>query len=280
MTDQKTPLDAAGAAANLAQSVSDAMPAIPEAAQDAVLNAQILGEDAAGTIADLRDRTVRGATRLRERAADAWACANRADARACARGLIEERPRAVASAALSTGASLAWYALPDLVRSRGLRAVLKTGLIGALLWSFAGAFEETEGFSQIEPIVDPEHPCSKADDTGFAPDDEAGASDGPDPLEGVTEADPKELAVLGAVVVGAVCSAVAVEKWIFRRGERRRAAGIPGAHLRQALPLALLTGVVEAVTLCVDDPRRLTSDRTGAGSCARGALPGDDPSGL
>ena len=54
---------------------------------------------------------------------------------------------------------------------------------------------------------------------------------------------------------------VAVERWLFRRGERRRAAGVRLAHTRQGLALGALEAVATVATLAGE----------GRGSCPTGA---------
>ena len=71
---------------------------------------------------------------------------------------------------------------------------------------------------------------------------------GEDPLEGVTEADPAELAVLAGAALGSAMITVGVERWLFRRGERRRAQGARFAHTRQGLVLGGLEAAVTVVT--------------------------------
>ena len=43
-------------------------------------------------------------------------------------------PTRVAGFAAGVGATVAWYALPDYVRSRPLRGLVKAGLLGMLGW--------------------------------------------------------------------------------------------------------------------------------------------------
>ena len=83
---------------------------------------------------------------------------------------------------------------------------------------------------------------------------------GEDPLDGVTEADPAELAVLAGAALGSAIITVGVERWLFRRGEARRAQGTRFAHTRQGLALGGGGGLDRA------DVRR--------GGCAREALEG------
>ena len=54
---------------------------------------------------------------------------------------------------------------------------------------------------------------------------------------------------------------VGVERWLFRRGERRRAAGVRLAHTRQGLALGALEAVATVATLAGE----------GRGSCPTGA---------
>ncbi|WP_022868927.1 hypothetical protein [Schaalia vaccimaxillae] len=166
------------------------------------------------------------------------------------KNLSTQRPRALRAAAVNTAAVLTWYAMPDVIRSRGLRTFFKAGLVGAIGWAIANQFEETESYREVQALL-AEHDCPQADDTGFAPGSEP-VSPQEDPLEGVTEADPKELAILGAVASAAVIATVSAEKAIFRRGERRRHAGARFAHLRQGLVLAGITAVLEASMLLLE----------------------------
>ena len=71
---------------------------------------------------------------------------------------------------------------------------------------------------------------------------------GEDPLEGVTEADPAELAVLAGAALGSAMITVGVERWLFRRGEGRRAQGVRFAHTRQGLALGGLEAALTVLT--------------------------------
>ena len=108
-------------------------------------------------------------------------------------------PTRAAGLAVGTGATVAWYALPDVVRSRPLRGLMKVGLLGAMGWSLVSLMPEGDEL----PPYDDETDCSqeKTDD----------------PLDGVTEAEPRELAVLAGAVLGSAVVTVAVERWLFRR---------------------------------------------------------------
>lgn len=139
-------------------------------------------------------------------------------------------PTRAAGLAVGTGATVAWYALPDVVRSRPLRGLMKVGLLGAMGWSLVSLMPEGDEL----PPYDDETDCSqeKTDD----------------PLDGVTEAEPRELAVLAGAVLGSAVVTVAVERWLFRRGERRRTQGARFAHTRQGLVLGGLEAAVTVVT--------------------------------
>lgn len=152
-------------------------------------------------------------------------------------------PTRAAGLAVGTGATIAWYALPDVVRSRPLRGLVKVGLLGAMGWSLVSLMPEGDEL----PPYDDEMDCSEAKTE--------------DPLDGVTEAEPRELAVLAGAVLGSAVVTVAVERWLFRRGERRRAAGVRLAHTRQGLALGVLEAVATVATLAGE----------GRGSCPTGA---------
>ena len=139
-------------------------------------------------------------------------------------------PTRAAGLAVGTGATVAWYALPDVVRSRPLRGLMKVGLLGAMGWSLVSLMPEGDEL----PPYDDETDCSqeKTDD----------------PLDGVTEAEPRELAVLAGAVLGSAVVTVAVERWLFRRGEARRAQGTRFAHTRQGLALGGLEAALTALT--------------------------------
>ena len=151
-----------------------------------------------------------------------------------------EDPKKRLGAAVGVAAATAWYGLPDVVRCRGARAVIKAGLLAAVMWS---ATAQMPPAAPVPPYPDEESDC-----------DGAPAPKGEDPLEGVTEAAPGELALLAGAGIGTVCLTVAVEKWLFRRGERRRAAGVRLAHTRQGLVIGALTGAASAVQFAVAAP--------------------------
>ncbi|MDO5533720.1 MAG: hypothetical protein Q4F65_03605 [Propionibacteriaceae bacterium] len=111
--------------------------------------------------------------------------------------------------------TLAWYALPDAVRSRPARALLKAGLLvaGGAVWVQART-----------------------------PDDrvQSGPDAFDDALAAVNEAPGKALAIGGTVLALGTALSVAGEKAIFAFGERRRARGVRFAHTLPALGLGVL----------------------------------------
>ena len=93
-----------------------------------------------------------------------------------------EDPKKRLGAAVGVAAATAWYGLPDVVRCRGARAVIKAGLLAAVMWS---ATAQMPPAAPVPPYPDEESDC-----------DGTPAPKGDDPLEGVTEAAPGELALL------------------------------------------------------------------------------------
>jgi len=132
------------------------------------------------------------------------------------------------------GATVAWYALPDYVRSRPLRGLVKAGLLGVLGWSMVAQLPEG---AELPPYDDEDADCSESSPVA-----------GEDPLEGVTEADPAELAVLAGAALGSAMITVGVERWLFHRGEARRAQGVRFAHTRQGLALGGLEAALTVLT--------------------------------
>ncbi|MDN5964048.1 MAG: hypothetical protein L0H81_05840 [Actinomyces sp.] len=160
-----------------------------------------------------------------------------------------------ALAATSGAVTLAWYALPDVVRRRRLRAVLKTALLAVLLIPRAGELrrvgeEVCDSLSALAtnapttsevPSTDG-HPAPGP--TGLATD--ADRDDAPRPSRGWPRI--AAWAVLPLTVLGVgVWGAIEFEGWLFRRGERRRTEGHRHTHLRQALPLAAATALLDLV---------------------------------
>lgn len=130
------------------------------------------------------------------------------------------------SAAVTLVATTAYYASPDVVRSRRTRTRVKGAMVGVI-----------SVVSLLEARPD-------------RPDPET--SDAVEEVLGSLT--PGVQAALGAVAVGVVVgSALAVraaERWIFAHGERRRASGTRFAHTVPALAL----GALGAATVLVPWP--------------------------
>ena len=125
------------------------------------------------------------------------------------------------SRALFAGVSfltvLTWYALPDAVRSRKARGVIKTGLLGLTL---AGA--------SMIPEVYPEARSLTSQPKLDLPT-------------------PAIAAIAAGATTVAVAGTIWGEKAVFAHGERKRASGVRCAHTPLALVLALATGAASLV---------------------------------
>jgi hypothetical protein len=115
---------------------------------------------------------------------------------------------------------LAWYALPDAVRSRGVRAVIKTGLLGV---TGAGVAMLPQVYPEARGLV--------------------GRPKVDLPL-------PALAALAAGGTAGLTAATVWAERAVFARGERRRAGGVRWAHT----PLALLLAALTAAGTLVDWP--------------------------
>lgn len=123
-------------------------------------------------------------------------------------------------AALTGGITFAWYALPDAVRSRGMRVLTKAALLAG-----TGAVASRVVADQADSLPDP------------------AALPAPTPA-----------LVAGGAALLAAGTALTVwgEKAVFAFGERRRARGVRFAH---TLPALLLAGVA-AATCVLESPER------------------------
>ena len=131
--------------------------------------------------------------------------------------LNDPRTSRLAFAGVAALTVLTWYALPDAVRSRRARTVIKAGLLGV---TAAGA--------AMIPQVFPEERQLKPDLR----------IDLPRPARAA-------LAV-GATAVATVAT-IWFEKAIYARGERKRARGVRCAHTPAAAAMALATGAAALV---------------------------------
>ena len=128
--------------------------------------------------------------------------------------LNDPRTSRLAFAGVAALTVLTWYALPDAVRSRRARTVIKAGLLGV---TAAGA--------AMIPQVFPEERQLK-----------------PDLRIDIDLSGPARAAVaVGATAVATVAT-IWFEKAIYARGERKRARGVRCAHTPAAAAMALATG--------------------------------------
>ncbi|WP_182112578.1 MULTISPECIES: hypothetical protein [unclassified Actinotalea] len=143
-----------------------------------------------------------------------------------------------------------WYALPDVVRSRGRRVVLKTALVAA-----GGAYgvalarrerQEADGAADeatADTATTPEEAALARIRalTSTVPVLDAGAAGPPPPP------DRTRVLLIGAAVlagtVATVAGTVALERAIYRWGERRRARGVRLPHTQTGLVAGLLLGL-------------------------------------
>ena len=148
--------------------------------------------------------------------------------------------------AISGGATLAWYAVPDVVRSRRARALVKTAVLVsgfALAMATRGGSEARAAARDVRDAVG-----------AFGAVDPADPADpgGPACPTGAGDADGTGRPVLtGAVVVGglAVAGTVAVlgERWAYRAGEHLRARGVRAPHTTVGLVLGAATAGLAVV---------------------------------
>lgn len=129
----------------------------------------------------------------------------------------ESRNNRLTFAGVAALTVLTWYALPDAVRSRGLRAVIKTGLLGVTAAGMAmipQVYPDAEKFAQEV------------------------RNDVPESARTAAAAGAAALAVVGTIWG---------EKVIYARGERIRAGGVRCAHTSAAVAMALATGAAALV---------------------------------
>lgn len=132
----------------------------------------------------------------------------------CAQRYVEllDRYPQLSSAVINGAGVFSWYAMPDAIRSRAVRTLLKTGILSVMVHH--GAREVCKVSEDVKEAV------AEARESGVSLTPYIGAGAAAVAVSGV-------VAVLG-------------ERFLFRRGERRRVEGRALAHTRQALPLAAL----------------------------------------
>ncbi|MCI7305233.1 MAG: peptidase S9 [Trueperella sp.] len=165
------------------------------------------------------------------------------------RALFQEHPE-VGTAGSVAALSTLYYALPDFLRRRPLRIAARVGCIAAI--TAIATHETTTRLNDDDTLTPdapaPENPESPEDPS--RPEDPSGQESPEDP--GFPQ---KPIALAGmiaagiAALAGSIALDVALERRIFARGERRRAAGVRLAHTRQALWIGPLSGVATYLSL-------------------------------
>lgn len=154
-------------------------------------------------------------------------------------------PNARARTALLTGlTTTAYYAVPDVARTRTTRGWLKAACLAV---GAAQTFPTTrEGWQELRPTWTDVPDPTTGDAEGAASDDDATDDAGRPSWLG-------RAAVVGvgvAVIAAGVAGTVAAERWVFRRGEARAAAGVRFAHTRTAVVL----GAASALLALLPEP--------------------------
>ncbi|GMA30800.1 hypothetical protein [Litorihabitans aurantiacus] len=155
---------------------------------------------------------------------------------------------ALGTAVLTT----AYFASPDVIRSRAARGVLKTALMIAITGIAVRDWRESRAAAALaapehDGVGDAGHPGQpeQPEQPGHPEHTTADLIRRIPPERGAVMA-----AVAGATFAASIVGTVATERWIFRRGEARRAAG---ARLAHTLP-ALAWGAVAGALSMVPDP--------------------------
>lgn len=160
-------------------------------------------------------------------------------------------PTRAAVAAGAGAVTAVWYALPDVVRSRAARGWIKTVLtVGTAAWVLA--FDALESDPATAPAKGAKR-AKVATKAKGAKAKGAKAKCARKNARAAAEEYPVALGV-GAVAFLGVTTAltVALERWLFARGERRRLGGVRWAHTRQGVAL----GVLGAVAALCDPPAK------------------------
>ncbi len=136
----------------------------------------------------------------------------------------------VRNAVVAGVGTAAWYATPDVVRSRTARGWVKVACLAVVVAAGVPDARRAWQESREQASVVPDRPR--------AAEEAVSLRDLPAPARAVAVG----VAVAG---VGATVAVSAVtERWLFRRGEVRRAAGDAWAHTRTGLVVGALATVV------------------------------------
>lgn len=163
-------------------------------------------------------------------------------------------------AAVTGAATTAYYATPDLIRSRPARGWAKAGLAAVITAAAVPDLRKARADASARRVrreQEARRAATTSEPAEEPIEEPIGLRDALDSMP------PRARVVLGAtaaaLVAGSVAMTVAGERWIFRRGEVRRAAGRSWPHTRAAVVWGLIAGGL----LLVPDPPE-PQDATGA----------------
>lgn len=181
--------------------------------------------------------------------------------------------RALWSGTFNALSTFSWYALPDYLPSRKSRSGIKVLLLAGEI--AGGWIMGVIPSLQINPKDTDEKGCAgRRDACECHRDAAAGNTENSRPGEFSEEKNPGECCDPDNITEGeeedtviTIPTAVAFtfgvfllslvtlgEKLIFSRGEKRRRAGHRYAHTKQAMWLAIFTGILSAITEAIPDP--------------------------
>lgn len=166
----------------------------------------------------------------------------------------------VLTAVVAGVATTAYYASPDLIRSRARRGWAKAGLAAVITATSVPEMLRSRAQQQAAQAHAAREAAAARAADGVHVTDGTDADDVTEPVDwrqlwstmptrgrvSVGAAAAGFLGVSAAVVVGA-------ERWVFRRGERRRAEGVRWAHTRPAVVWGVVSTVFALVPM---DERR------------------------
>lgn len=185
----------------------------------------------------------------------------------------------VVSAVVGGAATIGWYASADVVRSRTARGWVKAGCLA--LGVAAGLPELRRERAAAAELSARARRAARVDDLpdGLdAPDANSTDEDvevGPAVREALRELPAGKrvalVAVTAGVVAGTTVATVATERWLFRRGEVRRAAGDRWAHTRTGLVLGLASTALGMIPSSDDTEHDDTDGDAATGTDARHA---------
>lgn len=168
-----------------------------------------------------------------------------------------KRP-AVTQAALYGLGTFAYYACPDVIRSRTARGVTKTLAILASSGVATYLHVRDDMAEESADIIDAEDVFATDPRTSDAPANASAADSSETGVDDPAELAPDALTMkqnialaaiaLGAVLPASIWLSVKAERAIFNRGERRRQKGKRFAHSRFAIVAGIASGVLTYVS--------------------------------